>query len=281
MPVCDTGLKMPTLPKEARTVNTDATEGSEDDYYQFSPWRAPGSAGVVDPCGVAGGYQGAVGSAREAREFGIVYRNTTNAKRGDKGSRLPRRDAGTVWTAGDVVEVAWSINANHGGGYYWRLCNLPEDGSPVTEACFQQTPLQFVGNTSLRWNGDPTTAEEIDNVFVSEGTHPPGSVWAMNPIPRNDSHQTGASFPPKCREVCQGCEGGKACPLCKCTGEWGPVNLEIVDHVALPWMLPAGEYVLGWRWDCEESNQVWMNCADVTIKAYTADKYPLNKKQGL
>ena len=40
-----------------------------------------------------------------------------------------------------------------------------------------------------------------------------------------------------------------------------------MDRVALPWMLPAGDYVLGWRWDTEESNQVWGQCADVTIKA--------------
>ena len=85
-----------------------------------------------------------------------------------------------MWTAGDVVEVSWSLNANHGGGYYWRLCKLPEDGSPVTEDCFQETPLVFVGNTTLRWDGDNTTDEEIDNVFVGTGTHPPGSTWAMS-----------------------------------------------------------------------------------------------------
>jgi len=27
----------------------------------------------------------------------------------------------------------------------------------------------------------------------------------------------------------------------------------------------VGEWVLGWRWDCEESNQVWASCSDVTI----------------
>ena len=27
----------------------------------------------------------------------------------------------------------------------------------------------------------------------------------------------------------------------------------------------AGEYLLSWRWDCEESTQVWQNCADVVL----------------
>jgi hypothetical protein len=37
--------------------------------------------------------------------------------------------------------------------------------------------------------------------------------------------------------------------------------------VVIPKDLAAGDYVLGWRWDCEESTQVWSNCADVTIVA--------------
>ena len=48
-----------------------------------------------------------------------------------------------------------------------------------------------------------------------------------------------------------------------CSGDWtGGV---ISDHVQLPAALPPGDYVLGWRWDCEESNQVWASCSDVTI----------------
>jgi predicted carbohydrate-binding protein with CBM5 and CBM33 domain len=39
------------------------------------------------------------------------------------------------------------------------------------------------------------------------------------------------------------------------------------SRVILPKTLPAGDYVLGWRWDCEETAQIWANCADVTIAA--------------
>jgi hypothetical protein len=31
----------------------------------------------------------------------------------------------------------WSLRANHGGGYQFRLCLL---GAELTEACFQQAP---------------------------------------------------------------------------------------------------------------------------------------------
>ena len=33
----------------------------------------------------------------------------------------------------------------------------------------------------------------------------------------------------------------------------------------IPADLPAGEWVLGWRWDCEQSTQVWASCSDMTI----------------
>lgn len=44
-----------------------------------------------------------------------------------------------------MVEVAWANNANHGGGYAYRLCKA--DGN-VTEECFQAGHLDFVGDTS-------------------------------------------------------------------------------------------------------------------------------------
>ena len=39
----------------------------------------------------------------------------------------------------------------------------------------------------------------------------------------------------------------------------------IVDRVRVPEV--SGEFVLRWRWDCEQTPQVWSHCADVTIVA--------------
>ena len=66
--------------------------------------------------------------------FGAQYQNTTHAKVGDLGSKLAPTAPGATWKAGDVVEVAWTLQANHGGGYSYRLCPADE---PLTEACFQ------------------------------------------------------------------------------------------------------------------------------------------------
>ena len=96
-----------------RTVNTAAKCGSPEDFFYYSPWRAPGYAPVIDSCGVAGGRIPGQGPGR----FGAEYVNTTHSKLGDMGSMaLPPRDTGVTWVAGTEVEVAWTLQANHGGG---------------------------------------------------------------------------------------------------------------------------------------------------------------------
>ena len=50
----------------------------------------------------------------------------------------------------------------------------------------------------------------------------------------------------------------------------GPYNLEIVDTLELPASLQPGQYVLGWRWDCEESTQIWASCSGMS---HIIDKY--------
>ena len=38
----------------------------------------------------------------------------------------------------------------------------------------------------------------------------------------------------------------------------------IIDEVKVP-KLPSGRYVLSWRWDAEQTAQVWTNCAVIEI----------------
>ena len=39
----------------------------------------------------------------------------------------------------------------------------------------------------------------------------------------------------------------------------------IVDKVVIPSNIEAGDYLLSWRWDAEQSPQIWQNCADISI----------------
>ena len=43
--------------------------------------------------------------------------------------------------------------------------------------------------------------------------------------------------------------------------------MNLIHINQIPDNIPLGDYVLGWRWDCEESTQVWASCSDVTIEA--------------
>mmetsp|Transcript_110706 Transcript_110706/g.220087 ORF Transcript_110706/g.220087 Transcript_110706/m.220087 type:complete len:377 (-) Transcript_110706:63-1193(-) len=263
--ICDPNL---------RTLNRKAICGSNEDKYYFSPWRAPGSAPVFDSCGMAGGSpwaQGAPGWAPGgAASAGIRYKNTTHAKQGDLGSKvLPPALSGTIWTAGDLVEVSWTMRTNHGGGYQWRIAPV---ASNLTEQVFQRTVLEPEGMSSLRWGGKSGKQLWFNATRISKGTIPAGSTWTMNPLPRVDATKypdAMDAFPAPCYDPNAPSDANVSVQGL-CSGWYGPDNLEVVDTVRVPVDLTPGEYVVQWRWDCEESSQIWSNCADVTVRAHPA-----------
>merc|ERR1712167_217196 len=132
-------------------------------------------------------------------------------------------------------------------------------------------PLDFVGNSILRWGGDKTTQEEFNTTALgwetNVGTTPKGSMWRKNPIPSVLWEREGPSFEPVCEEslACikyaawQG-RGAEIQGVCRCSGHsnGGPLlpNLEVVDVLKIPEGLAPGKCVLQFRWDCEETDQV-------------------------
>lgn len=42
-------------------------------------------------------------------------------------------------------------------------------------------------------------------------------------------------------------------------------QFSILEKVKVPTNLKPGAYLLSWRWDCEQSAQVWQNCADIKV----------------
>jgi hypothetical protein len=229
-----------------RTYNIHGTD-PKGDWTATHPWRAPGSAPVLDACGMAGG-------STKNNVAGAGYAPQPGHEMGDKGSQL-MPSTKVVWTAGSNVEVAWGVLANHGGGYSYRLCPKSEQ---LTEECFQRMPLPFASTTqTLRWSNG--TQLNIPAALVSVGTVPEGSTWAKNPVPpcsgQNGENCSAPMFPPPpgCDETCWGTHAG-------------PHLLPtIVDELMLPENIHHGDYVLSWRWDCEQTPQIWASCADVVI----------------
>lgn len=42
-------------------------------------------------------------------------------------------------------------------------------------------------------------------------------------------------------------------------------SYSIMDEVKIPDDLEEGDYFLSWRWDCEQSPQIWQQCADIRL----------------
>ena len=142
----------------------------------------------------------------------------------------------------------------------YRLCPASRE---LTEECFFQRPLRFVGNSSLRWGGVGGKRLYFNSSALgwetNVGTLPPGSSWRKNPLPRAPARggvdwgweNFGASFEPVCQEPPEcTAANGRAAPLgaCKCSGQGAPTNpigVEIIDQVWIPADIPAGDYVLG------------------------------------
>lgn len=274
---------------------------------------------MMNPCGIAGG-------DAEPGKKGNGGTPPPGYKQGFAGNQLPELSQKRSWKVGEVVDIAWAINANHGGGYQYRLC--PKTDSP-TEECFQKTPIEFVGDeqyiqyctyprqywppsvapagpqnmtpasnppSALFPTCDPANRTAIPAVSVSTGTVPAGSAWMRNPIPAcidgaggafggkcgkgHGSQPTDYQFPPPGPDQSRpgfllggfgygacGPQDPTAARIARCT----PTDVanhvfqwNVVDKVRVP-QVPAGEYMISFRWDCEQTPQIWASCSDITI----------------
>jgi len=261
-----------------RTYGTFTKKGNIPFFnpdFTINPWYRPGRAVLNSPCGVVGGNPkgcdggadcpgGGYGFGKDARN--VTYENV----------------AVTDWKKGEIVEVGFGLNANHGGGYSYRLCKK-QPGKPysdyLTEECFQAGSLDLLGDTQfLQYGKDRIPRVEIEARRSRVGTYPENSQWTRNPIPAcagidgisgpsiDDmdglcANATDVQFKPPAPGHFYGygvdyAHGGKP-----------SLNFSIVDQLQVPSDLTTGDYVLSWRWDCEQTPQVWLSCADVRIVA--------------
>lgn len=240
---------------------------------KWNPWMAPGSAPVFSPCGLAAGQSGGSYPAN-----GDVAPEGYNP--GDDGRDITS-GVFTEWAVGSIQEVQWKIAANHGGGYAVRLCPLSQN---LTEECFQTHHLAFEGESSwIQFGADPSNRTEIRANRTTIGTHPSNSQWTKVPIPScGGTYGGGLGCDAGCGEPqfdspipglwgngptngCAGCDiacgNNVTCNLETC----GKVmDFHIVDKVKVP-NLPDGNYAVSFRWDCEQTPQIWSQCSNIKI----------------
>ena len=272
------GLLAPTLPDAFRTYNIE-NKSFYGDWTASHPWRAPGSAPMHDACGLSGAY--AVGPGVSG--YDPLF----------PGSQIPAPGGGVVaaavWEAGGVAEVAWSLWSNHGGGYVYRLCPKNDAAYPSEEECFQKHVLPFADNTTtVRSPYGSFEDFSIPARDVDEGTFPVGSAWRTNPIPACNCDKgynctvpaDGTKSSPVHYAYDTDAPGEHPCetgfqfppPWPEGFGYWGSgahetgdsLLFQLVDRLRVP--EEKGEYLLSWRWDCENSPQIWGNCADIVVE---------------
>ena len=65
-------------------------------------------------------------------------------------------------------------------------------------------------------------------------------------------------------------------PIAK-VGEWGGFRQDfewsIVDKLQVPADIAPGRYALSWRWDCEQTSQVWAHCSAIDIKLPSSESH--------
>ena len=158
-----------------------------------------------------------------------------------------------TYTAGDVIEVEWCVSdiADHGGLYSYRICqddaivapfidpsHTPDDNEMAQlEECFQAGQLKC---------GDVPGQDcpvHPDCVGTGWGCETATSWFACGP---KDSG--------RCAE--------KGVDSCHTHGADGSI---LRDQVKLPSGFTSNHTLMGFRWDCEDTGQLWLHCADIAI----------------
>lgn len=138
----------------------------------------------------------------------------------------------------------------------------------------QRTPLDFADRTWLEFRNGSRL--EINGLYLTTGTFPRNSMWALNPLPfpRKDSfsppcegtdNRTNATDPiwtwgNKSRSGVPAWESSS--PLCEGTF---PFGVNVIHELEVP-DVPPGAYVLGMRYDSENTAQVWQQvCSRKTL----------------
>ena len=164
----------------------------------------------------------------------------------------------TEWRAGSVVEASQLLSVNHGGGYSYRLCQVPKEGMKgLTEECFQEGHLEFFGDKQwIQYDVEDgkTNVIEVEALRTKEGTFPERSQWTR--IPTSNCRFPEVTGPDGKLTLERGflqselpCVHGTQFPSLSPRLEKYRFNkaITIVDKLVLPRDLTPADYVLSFR----------------------------------
>ena len=151
------------------TCKDQVFDPSRGKSYSQSPWAAPGTAPVYSSCGTMGGKMIGCQYNYQGTQYDCCAEDCGTFQFGPSAERYPplyENAIETVWALGSVQEVGWYVQANHGGGYAYRLCKFNEDhdyDAGVSEECFNAGHLSFVGDKQwIQFRRDKKTGERTE-----------------------------------------------------------------------------------------------------------------------
>jgi len=152
-------------------------------------------------------------------------------------------------------------------GSQWARNPIPACDFCSQASCGQGIPPNYTdasgtmpwGNTSVPYYGGAEwinmthcgavcSGEALQTSFAHNESRtdgmlcPPGGVQFPEPLPGVSGFVRNTSYP-----------------------ERSITAFNVVDLVVVPTDIAPGRYLLSWRWDCEQSPQIWQNCADIEV----------------
>lgn len=302
--LCKSGF-VGQLPDYAIAVNRNSSAGfrnSEYDIYRHNPWRAPGHAPIADACGLAGGTPW----GGDAPEEGQYYNTThaVHGMKGTQLPPMDTGVVWKAGGEAEVV-FAVKFNHGGGYAYRLCPADqeLSESCFQQTHLEFVQEKqaLLFRNGSRLGISEHSVYVSEGTSPVGSTWTRIPIPSGGLGPRCScdmdNDYHPgdfkcgckmgeqaDGCSTPGNCSSgACMPCPETEGSDCSRCSNPpplmpWGRLPFpppcdstclsqrpSVLDVVKVPKVKP-GKYVLGFRYDCDATAQVWSNCADITIE---------------
>jgi len=292
----------PVHERELRTHNVDSSS-SMGDWTKVNPWRAPGTAGMgnpnFQPCGINSGGAASFsnpettakdvpkagpGTALPKIGHGPVWTRGTTVEvswaiyanhAGGYSYRICKLSAdGSAPTEecfqhtpldfiGNQTEIRYTdpskasvmipaVTTSVGTypkGSMWRKNPVPMCNCDLGYGCFGWDTVSAFKKVNAKAGSEGSSGMMTP---YSETNFRPGQTSSICP--------TGVQFPTAVDDVLGATPympGGKM--------SGSQINYQMVDKVKVPTDIPKGQYILSWRWDCEETPQVWNSCADITV----------------
>jgi len=202
-------------------------------YPDNRPWAEPGkSLSNIGPCG--------------SKSYGS--QTDWNMPQHGWGNEVT-----ATYNAGDIIDVEWCVTsaADHGGSYSYRLCQDERITAKFINPDYKPTPADHAEMADCFERGILSCNDVPgQNCRVHPSCHSGLGCMQASSWFHCEPHMTlgGGSCLARSIGSCREGRGGL-----------------LRDRVKLPDNFASNHTLMQFRWDCQQTAQLWLNCADIKI----------------